>query len=149
MAPGPPLGQWNIVTNLNNGLLNVEDFDPVTGTIQFNQTDIYNISGSFEEDVHGNQQSINFSYTFRSLIGGLYIPISISFVGCVFEAGQPLFSSMLGPTSPDGGVYLMAGTWHHSFSSTRRQLPNGWVAQSITFFPSSSGTIQQRERGPP
>jgi hypothetical protein len=76
MAPGPPLGQWNIITNLNNGLLNVEDVDPVTGTIQFNPTDIYNISGTFEEDLHGNQQSINFSYTFKALIGGLYIPIS-------------------------------------------------------------------------
>jgi hypothetical protein len=78
MAPGPPLGQWSVVTNLNNGLLNVEDFDPVTGTIQFNPTDIYNISGTFEEDVHGNQQSINFSYTFKASIGGLYIPKSFN-----------------------------------------------------------------------
>ena len=131
--------------HLNNGLLNVEGFDPVTGTIQFNPTDTYNISGTWED----YNQALNFSYSFKALIGGLYIPISVSFVGCIFEAGQPLFSSTLGPTSPDGGVYLMAGTWHHSFSSASKQLLNGWVAQSITFFPSSSGTIVQRERGPP
>jgi hypothetical protein len=138
MVPGPPLGQWNIVTNLNNGLLNVEDFDPVTGTIQFNPTDIYNISGTWED----YNQALNFSYSFKALIGGLYIPISISFVGYVFEAGQPLFSNALGPTTAN--EYLMAGTWHHSFSP--QPLLNPWVAQSITYIPGGKYGAQPRDQ---
>ena len=129
MAPGPPLGRWSVVTNLNNGLLNVEDFDPVTGTIQFNPTDTYNISGNWSDSA----RSLSFSYSFKALLGGLYVPISISFVGYIFEAAQPLFSETLGPTSAEGGVYLMAGTWHHSFSP--QTLLNPWVAQSITYMP--------------
>ena len=108
--------------HLNNGLLNVEGFDPVTGTIQFNPTDTYNISGTWED----YNQALNFSYSFKALIGGLYIPISVSFVGYVFEAGQPLFSNALGPTTAKGGVYLMAGTWHHSFSPQPLLNP-GWL----------------------
>ena len=46
----PPLGTWNVVT-MNNGLLNITGVDPqgnVTGTIQFDPSDTYNISGTWD-----------------------------------------------------------------------------------------------------
>ena len=46
----PPLGSWNVVTNLNNGLLNITNVDAagnVTGTIQFDPTETNNITGTW------------------------------------------------------------------------------------------------------
>ena len=120
----PPLGTWNVVTNLNNGLLNITGVDPqgnVTGTIQFDPSDTYNISGTWD----ASKSELNFSYRFTVLLGGgLRFPFFISFVGYLFEAGQPLFNTTVGPTTAHW--YMLAGTWQHSFILTH---PNGWVAR--------------------
>jgi hypothetical protein len=118
----PPLGMWNVVTNLNNGLLNITNVDAqgnVSGTIQFSQSDTYNISGTWSQNV------LNFSYSFTITFGGLHIPFSVSFVGYLFEAGQPLFNATVGPTTAHW--YMLAGTYQRSLFFPPH--PSGWVAR--------------------
>jgi hypothetical protein len=125
-AMAPPLGQWNVVTNLNNGLLNVTNVDAsgnVTGTIQLSPTDTYNISGTWD----GTKNELKFSYSFIITSGGLHIPFFINFDGYLFEAGQPLFNTTVGPTTAHW--YMLAGTWQHTFSIQPHA--NGWVARQL------------------
>ena len=120
----PPLGTWNVVTNLNNGLLNITNVDAqgnVTGTIQFDPSDTNNITGTWD----ATKNVLNFSYRFNVVFGGLHFPIFTNFVGYLFEAGQPLFNTTVGPTAAHW--YMLAGTWQHSFILGTH--PNGWVAR--------------------
>jgi hypothetical protein len=130
-----PVGTWDVVTDLNNWLLNITNVDGqgnVTGTIQPDASDTYNITGTWNSA--GNQ--LNFSYSFPINEGGLRTWRLVSFQGYFFQAGKPLFSGNGGQQPPLGPVStpvwnMMAGTWSVGIALLGHSLPQyGWVARS-------------------
>jgi len=121
----PPLGTWNVVTNLNDALLNITNVDGqgnITGTIQLSATETHSVSGTWNATL----KQLNFSYSFY--IGSTFkIFFPVSFVGYLFEAGQPLFNASPGSTTPSW--YLLAGTFQSGFQVFGQPHLNGWVAR--------------------
>ena len=121
-----PVGLWNVVTNLNDALLNITNVDALgnlTGTYQPGASETYNITGTWNAATN----ELNFSYSFSVTIGHFHEFIRISFQGYAFQAGQPLFNASPGPVSP--AVWnMIAGTYQLSPFGFGRAY--GWVARS-------------------
>ena len=125
-----PVGTWNVVTDLNNSILNIINVDGqgnVTGTIQ--ASDISNIIGTWNITGTWNAATnqLNFSYVISITIGILREWRNVSFQGYLFQAGKPLFESAAGPVT--AAWDMLAGTWG-SVPPWPEQTNNGWVARS-------------------
>jgi hypothetical protein len=132
-----PLGNWNVVTNLRNAVLDitfVDELGNVTGTIQTDPSSTYAIAGTWTAPTN----ELNFSYTEDNvappLPGGaeerIIIPpgsrTKLEYQGYLFQAGKPLFNEAPGPTS--AAWNMMAGTWTGNPTSTPSV--NAWTARS-------------------
>jgi hypothetical protein len=120
---------WNVVTNLNNAVLNITNVDNqgnVTGTIQMDQTDTYDITGTW----NAATSELNFSYYFTMPVGHFHVTRTATFQGYLFQAGDPLFNSTAGPVST--AVWnMIAGTYQLSAIFGIGTTPTyGWVARS-------------------
>jgi hypothetical protein len=121
-----PVGTWNVVTNLNNAVLNIMNVDGqgnVTGTIQMDMSDTYNITGTW----NAATKELNFTYSFSVNIGWFHEFRFVSFQGYFFETGKPLFNENPGPVSPAWN--MIAGTYQVGpFVGTPPTY--GWAARS-------------------
>jgi hypothetical protein len=121
-----PVGVWSVVTNLNSAVLNITNVDAqgnLTGTIQPDESDTYNITGTW----NALTNELNFSYSFSVTIRFFHEFISVSYQGYAFQAGQPLFNAAPGPVS-QAAWNMIAGTYQvRPFSTVRGY---GWVARS-------------------
>jgi len=122
-----PGGLWNVVTNLNDAVLNIMSVDGqgnVTGTYQADASDTYNITGTW----NAANNELNFSYSFTINTKWIHEFRFVSFQGYLFQAGMPLFNQSPGPVSP--AVWnMIAGTYQ--VGPSRSPAPSyGWVARS-------------------
>jgi hypothetical protein len=124
-----PVGTWNVVTNLNDAVLvitNVDGQGNVTGTYQPDQSETYNITGTWNAATN----ELSFSYTFTINIRWFHEYRIVSFQGYFFQAGQPLFNQSPGPVSP-AAWNMIAGTYTVGPLFFGTTAPNyGWVARS-------------------
>jgi hypothetical protein len=125
-----PVGTWNVVTNLNNAVLTITNVDGqgnVTGTIQMDQSDTYNITGTWNAAVTGE---LIFSFSFTTRVGHFHITRTVTFQGYLFQAGDPLFDASAGPVS-SAAWNMLAGTYQLSAISGIGTTPTyGWVART-------------------
>jgi hypothetical protein len=123
-----PVGVWTVVTNLNHAVLNITNVDAqgnLTGTIQPDGSDTYNITGTW----NALTNELNFSYSFSFTIKHFPQYHIVSFQGCAFQAGDGVFRQPPGPVSP--AVYnMIAGTYQVSPFVIGTAPTYGWVARS-------------------
>jgi hypothetical protein len=123
-----PLGTWNVVTNLHDALLNITNVDAqgnISGTLQMDASDTYNISGTWNAATN----ELKFSYTWTLKIGNYHFFYFASYDGYVFQAGQPLFNQSAGPVST-ASWNMIAGTYEAGPFVLGFNHPNyGWVAR--------------------
>jgi hypothetical protein len=123
-----PVGTWNVVTNLNDAVLNITNVDAqgnLTGTYQPNGTDIFDITGTWSAATN----ELKFSYTDVIIIKWARLFFFASFDGYVFQAGQPLFNQSAGPVST-ASWNMIAGTYEAGPFVLGFNHPNyGWVAR--------------------
>jgi hypothetical protein len=123
-----PVGVWNVVTNLHNAVLTIANVDAqgnVTGTIQMDASDTYNISGTW----NATTNELKFSYSYSFIIKWFHLFFFASFDGYLFQAGQPLFNASPGSVSPVWN--MIAGTYQVGPIFEGINHPTyGWVARS-------------------
>jgi hypothetical protein len=124
-----PVGMWNVVTNLNNAVLNITSVDAqgnLTGTYQPDGTDTFNISGTW----NAATSELKFSYNDVISIKWARLFFFASFDGYLFQAGQPLFNAS--PGSVSNPVWnMISGTYSVGpFFEGFAHPTYGWVARS-------------------
>jgi hypothetical protein len=123
-----PIGTWNVVTNLHDAILSITNVDAqgnITGTIQLDATDTYNITGTW----NATTKELKFSYSYTIMLGAFHLFFFASYDGYIFQAGQPLFNQTPGPVSP-AAWNMIAGTYTVGpfFQGFTNPL-YGWVAR--------------------
>jgi hypothetical protein len=129
-----PVGMWNLVTDLNNNVLNITNVDGqgnLTGTIQVDASDTYPITGTWSATNQFNiAYVLNFSYRIPFNFRNLRLFTLLSFQGYHFQAGMPLFDASPGSVSAAwdmlAGTYTVAG-----FDVILGGFISGWVARSV------------------
>jgi hypothetical protein len=123
-----PVGTWNLVFNLYDAILTIMNVDGqgnVTGTIQLDQSDTYNITGTW----NAATSELNFSYSFTITTKYFKEFRFVSFQGYLFQAGDPLFNESAGPVSP-AAWNVLAGTYQTGPFFELNTPSYGWVART-------------------
>jgi hypothetical protein len=144
-----PVGMWNVVTNLQNLVLNIVSADngEMTGTIEVAPSVSYPVAGTWT----AASNEVDFSYSYRLESAPPVADIApqappqqameasrvetivrdpnpietintVQFGGYIFQAGKPLFNEAPGPTT--AAWNMMAGTWSGGGEIS------GWTARS-------------------
>ena len=114
-----PTGSWQINTYGYEGTLTIASVDAqgnVTGTLQVDPQTTHNISGTWDE----SNKKLSFYYR-QNL---LYL---VSYLGYLFQAGQPLFGQIGTINPPTWNV--LAGTWRAGILLNPFSFSSGWVAR--------------------
>jgi hypothetical protein len=119
-------GMWKVVTGQTSAVLNITNVDEqgnVTGTIQMDASQTYDIAGTWSATTN----ALNFWYSPPDWVSPLP---SVEFQGYLFQGAEGgLFQQPPGPVSPPY-CSLLAGTWKRPDDVYAVANYAGWVAQS-------------------